>query len=120
MVRLAIRNFATALVATCPKCKTCSKLYRPTDPQIDSCGFESYSFHCGGCGIPLAGIIDPCDDELLVSLRDGDWCEHFSLPKRKGGRGRGGTSLFANAEKSIMTVRWAMKALETLRERLFQ
>jgi phage FluMu protein Com len=68
MVCLTMRSFDTALVVRCPKCKTCSKLYRPTDPQIDSCGFESYSFHCGGCHSPLAGIVDPLDDELLVSL----------------------------------------------------
>jgi hypothetical protein len=68
MVRLTIRTLDTPLVATCPKCKTSSKLCRLTDAQIDSCGFESYSLHCGGCDTLLAGIVDPWDDELLVSL----------------------------------------------------
>jgi hypothetical protein len=67
MVRLAIRSYDAVLVAT-PKCKTCSKLLRPTYPQIDTCGFESYSFQCQRCASYLRGIIDPCDDALLVSL----------------------------------------------------
>ena len=63
-----IRIHDTAITVKCPKCKTCSKFFRAVHPQIDSCGFESYSFRCTGCASSLAGIIDPSDDELLVSL----------------------------------------------------
>ena len=36
---------------------------------MDSCGFESYELECRRCGASLGGIIDPYDDELLLSLR---------------------------------------------------
>ena len=68
MARPGICTYETVVVPTCPKCKTSSKLFRPTNPQIDSCGFESYSFQCDGCAALLAGIVDPSDDALLVSL----------------------------------------------------
>ena len=58
----------TAIAVTCPKCKTCSKFLRPTVPHIDSCGFECHSFRCECCASLLAGIIDPSDGELVVSL----------------------------------------------------
>jgi hypothetical protein len=34
---------------------------------MDSCGFESYSLKCDQCGAQLVGIIDPADDQLLLS-----------------------------------------------------
>jgi hypothetical protein len=40
---------------------------RSAVPPIDECGFESYRFACHACGAPLAGIIDPADDQLLLS-----------------------------------------------------
>lgn len=40
---------------------------RSVNPLIDSCGFESYSFACHECAAPLGGIVDPCDDTLLLS-----------------------------------------------------
>ena len=53
-----------------------------TTPQIDSCGFESYSFQCKRCKSSLAGIIDPMNEELHVSLLEPtSWCEHSS-PER--------------------------------------
>ena len=45
--------------------------YRSRTPQIDSCGFESYGLECKECEAPLAGIIDPCDETLLISELDG-------------------------------------------------
>ena len=68
-----------AITLTCPKCKTCSKLFRATIPQIDSCGFESYFFQCESCKSPLAGIIEPIEETLVVSLLEpASWCEHSS------------------------------------------
>jgi hypothetical protein len=40
---------------------------RSRTPRIDSCGFQSYSLDCVECGTPLAGIIDPYDEALLLS-----------------------------------------------------
>jgi hypothetical protein len=40
---------------------------RSRTPQIDACGFESYRLECKECGLPLAGIVDPFDDTLLLS-----------------------------------------------------
>ena len=70
MVRRIARAYDNAVKAICPNCKTRSKFSRTTNPQIDSCGFESYSFRCKRCKSSLAGIIDPMDDELLVSLSE--------------------------------------------------
>ena len=63
-----IRIHDTAIAVTCPKCKSCSKFIGPTVPHIDSCGFECHSFRCKSCASLLAGIIDPSDGELMVSL----------------------------------------------------
>ena len=70
MVRRIARAYDNAVIAICPNCRTGSKFSRTTNPQIDSCGFESYSFRCKRCKSSLAGIIDPMDDELLVSLSE--------------------------------------------------
>jgi hypothetical protein len=68
MVRRATHAYDTTIVATCPKCRVSLKLLRSSIPQIDSCGFESYVFQCESCKSSLGGIIDPMNDELLVSL----------------------------------------------------
>jgi hypothetical protein len=68
MVRQIARIYDTAIATTCPKCKTCLSFFRTTNPQIDSCGFESYSIRCNECASYLAGVVDPIDDELVVSL----------------------------------------------------
>ena len=62
------RTCDSALLVKCPKCEASSKLFRTAFPHIDTCGFESYSFRCECCGSAIAGIINPLDDELLVSL----------------------------------------------------
>ena len=58
----------TAIAGTCPKCKTRWKFCRATIPQVDSCGFESYSFRCDGCASSFAGIVEPISEALLISL----------------------------------------------------
>ena len=70
MVRRTIQAYDVAIVVSCPKCNVSLKLFRSSIPQIDSCGFESYSFRCESCKSSLAGIIDPLDGELLVSLSE--------------------------------------------------
>jgi hypothetical protein len=62
------RTCESALSVKCPKCEASSKFFRAAFPHIDTCGFESYSFRCECCGSAIAGIINPLDDELLVSL----------------------------------------------------
>jgi hypothetical protein len=37
-------------------------------PDVDACGFEGYQFDCQECGTVLAGIIDPADDALILSI----------------------------------------------------
>ena len=63
-----IRIHDTTITVTCPKCKTSWKLFRTTNATIDSCGFETYSFRCEWCATSFAGVIDPSDDELPVSI----------------------------------------------------
>ena len=62
------RTYEPAVAVKCPKCEASSTFFRTTFPHIDTCGFESYSFQCECCGSAIAGIINPLDDELLVSL----------------------------------------------------
>jgi ribosomal protein S27E len=64
----AERTCESALLVKCPKCEASSIFFRTAFPHIDTCGFESYSFRCESCGSAIAGIINPLDDELLVSL----------------------------------------------------
>jgi len=65
------RDESSAISAThviaCPKCTARLTFYRSRTPQIDACGFESYSLECKECGVPFAGIVDPFDDTLLLS-----------------------------------------------------
>jgi hypothetical protein len=53
--------------AACPDCSARLMLRRSAVPPIDECGFESYRLACHACGVPLAAIIDPADDQLLLS-----------------------------------------------------
>src|SRR5260370_42373805 len=65
-----IRIHDTSIAVACPKCKTCSKFWRDRNPQVDRCGFETYSFRCDACGTSFAGLVDPISDELLISLSE--------------------------------------------------
>jgi len=56
-----------AQIGTCPRCRAELAFFRSDTPHIDTCGFESYSLECRECGAPVAGIIDPSDDALLLS-----------------------------------------------------
>jgi hypothetical protein len=83
MVRRTTDAYDTTIVASCPKCRVSLKLLRSSIPQIDSCGFESYSFQCECCKCSLAGIIDPMNEELLVSLLEPtSWYEHSPQQER--------------------------------------
>lgn len=55
-------------VIACPQCDARQSFHRDPVPAIDSCGFESYSFQCKECGASLGGIIDPCDETLLLCI----------------------------------------------------
>ena len=63
-----VRKPASGLGIKCPHCKARSVFHRAKFPRIDSSGFETYSFQCRNCGVPLVGIIDPFDGTLLLSL----------------------------------------------------
>jgi hypothetical protein len=52
----------------CPKCKARFLFRRASVPHFDSDGFESYELDCKLCGASLAGIIDPFDGTLLLSV----------------------------------------------------
>jgi hypothetical protein len=61
-------NLSNPKTVACPKCGAKLKFFRSDKPRIDECGFESYSLKCNACGSMLAGIIDPADDELLLTV----------------------------------------------------
>jgi hypothetical protein len=52
----------------CPQCAVSLTVFGNENPYIDECGFESYRLKCGACGSALVGIVDPTDDELLVTV----------------------------------------------------
>jgi predicted nucleic acid-binding Zn ribbon protein len=51
----------------CPRCKAPLLFRRSAPAPIDACGLESYRFACNECGTAVGGVIDPADDELLIS-----------------------------------------------------
>jgi C4-type Zn-finger protein len=61
-------NVSKSEKVACPKCDAELKFYRSETPYFDECGFESYSIKCSACGSSLAGIIDPADDKLLLTV----------------------------------------------------
>jgi RNase P subunit RPR2 len=61
-------NAAQSEKVACPGCAASLVVYRSNNPQIDECGFESYSLTCRACGSALVGIIDPLDDTLLLTI----------------------------------------------------
>jgi hypothetical protein len=52
----------------CPNCKARFLFRRARVPHFDSSGFESYAFKCNFCRASLAGVIDPYDGTLLLSV----------------------------------------------------
>jgi hypothetical protein len=57
----------TVEALSCPKCGAGLPFVRRGAMQIDACGFESYHLECDSCNARLAGIVDPCDEALLLS-----------------------------------------------------
>jgi len=51
----------------CPKCSARMPFSRAELAQIDASGFESYRLSCRACAVPLAGVVDPYDETLLLS-----------------------------------------------------
>jgi C4-type Zn-finger protein len=62
---------SSAQAAACPICNASLTFFRTSVPHIDECGFESYRLECKECGTPLAGIIDPADETVLLSAATG-------------------------------------------------
>ena len=51
----------------CPECGSRFLFCRSRTPRMDHGGFETYSLECKRCCSPLAGIVDPSDETLLIS-----------------------------------------------------
>jgi hypothetical protein len=56
----------------CPKCKSQFLFRRARTPHFDAQGFESYKLKCKFCRSSLAGVIDPFDGALLLSVMPQD------------------------------------------------
>jgi hypothetical protein len=69
--RAQLKTILNAEGIVCPACTAQVIFCRSRTPHIDRCGFESYSLECHECGAELAGIIDPYDEELLLSELEG-------------------------------------------------
>jgi hypothetical protein len=55
-------------VVSCPDCGARLVLYPSRTPQIDACGFETAQLECSQCEASLAGVIDPYDEAVLLSV----------------------------------------------------
>ena len=53
-----------------PRCRKSFQFHRSDTPNIDECGFESYSLKCNACGSALIGIIDPANDGLILTIKN--------------------------------------------------
>jgi hypothetical protein len=51
----------------CPQCAAGWRFQRSSFAFVDCSGFESYELKCAECGAALIGVIDPRDDQLLLS-----------------------------------------------------
>ena len=58
---------SSAHATACPRCHARLMFCRSSAPNIDACGFESYSLECTDCKSLLGGIIDPADEALLLA-----------------------------------------------------
>jgi hypothetical protein len=60
-----------AWVVLCPRCSAQLVFQRSGTPEIDSSGFETCRLDCTQCEASLAGVIDPYDDAVLLSVVPG-------------------------------------------------
>jgi len=65
--RDATKRVRRTTATSCPKCQSPIVLRRLRLPDIDSSGFESYFFKCNVCSAWLVGVVDPCDERLLMT-----------------------------------------------------
>jgi len=65
------KTYLDAEGIACTACTAHVMFCRSRNPQVAACGFERYNLECHECGARLAGIIDPYDDELLLSELEG-------------------------------------------------
>jgi hypothetical protein len=79
---------AAASAIKCTRCKKTLHLWRQATPKLNSCGFECYTLECGGCRISLTGIIDPYDDEFLVSEIERPTDQRYSDSRAREARSR--------------------------------
>jgi hypothetical protein len=63
----ALSALSSIDIIACPCCDAQLIFSRQPIPLIDSSGFESYSVKCEQCGAELVGVIDPFDNQLLLS-----------------------------------------------------
>jgi hypothetical protein len=67
MLEQRLESPSTTWIIACPKCDAPLSLHRTRAPAIDESGFETYRLYCAACGAALAGLVDPYDDELLLT-----------------------------------------------------
>ncbi len=54
----------------CPRCDAL-QIFSSRTALIDSCGFETYTLKCKPCGASLFALVDPADDQLLLTMIKG-------------------------------------------------
>lgn len=62
-----LRNVEEPKELQCPYCARLLGFQRASFPPLDSSGLETYAFECSQCGVDLVGVVDPWDDQFLLS-----------------------------------------------------
>jgi len=52
----------------CPKCSAHFLFDQDRVPAISASGLKEYHLNCQRCGVALVAVVDPVDDELLISV----------------------------------------------------
>jgi hypothetical protein len=63
-----LRDVAEPKELQCPHCGQFFAFQRTSIPELSASGLETYELECRQCGVNLVGVVDPWDDQVLLSL----------------------------------------------------
>jgi hypothetical protein len=63
-----LRNIEEPEELQCPHCGWLFAFQRNSIPGLSASGLETYELECRQCGVGLVGVVDPWDDQVLLSL----------------------------------------------------
>jgi hypothetical protein len=63
-----LRNVEEPKELQCPHCGQLFAFQRTSIPELSASGLETHELECRQCGMNLVGVVDPWDDQILLSL----------------------------------------------------